>query len=376
VCRWREDQIDPSTNKVQRVRKWDVLAGKKECPTKKLALKKLADRLRSINSDDYKPTIVGMTFAAFAEKWQKAVMIHHKPSSQDSERTILKQHLLPAFGALPIASINAEMVQAFVNQWDQSPKTLRNVIVLLMGMWDHAKAWGYAEHNPFPRGVNGRLLLRMPEQIKSKTYNFSLEEALAIISKAQGKWKLMFRTLAECGMRPGELAAMRSTDLNGRTITLSQSVYRQHIQTQKTVNSVRQFAISQELAADLAEYIEATKGEKNNYGLVWTNGAGNPIPMNRVLSDVLNPILEELGIRSKLDQLGIKKAGHYAFRHMNATEMRRANVPLKTIQKRLGHAEGSDITDRFYVHSVDSDDLAAADMLGVMLNGNTYARVQ
>jgi integrase len=100
-------------------------------------------------------------------------------------------------------------------------------------MWDIARAWEYVTHNPFPRGINGKILLRLPALTKPKAYNYTLEETLAIIDQAPGKYKLLFRTAAEAGIRPGELCGMRRSDLVGRTIYLSQSVYRQKIQTPK-----------------------------------------------------------------------------------------------------------------------------------------------
>ena len=86
---------------------------------------------------------------------------------------------------------------------------------------------------------------------------------------------------------------------------------------------------------------------------------------------VLGPILKKLGINPPM------RCGLYAFRHMNMTELARLGVPLKTIQKRAGHAIGSDVTMEHYIHSVDSDDIAAADMMGALLSPKQEgARVQ
>jgi hypothetical protein len=52
---------------------------------------------------------------------------------------------------------------------------------------------------------------------------------------------------------------------------------------------------------------------------------------------------------------------------MNITELRRMNIPLKTIQKRVGHAIDSDVTDKHYVHAIDADDRMAADRIGALL---------
>ena len=117
---------------------------------------------------------------------------------------------------------------------------------------------------------------------------------MAIIGKAEGRWKTFFRSLAEAGLRPES----------------------------------------------------------------WLEG-------------VLNPILVEWGIREKLKRLGVLRYGNYAFRQMNITELRRMNVPLKTIQKRVGHVIGSDVTDEHYVHAIDADDRPAVDRIGALLASNT-----
>ncbi|WP_433966013.1 hypothetical protein [Tunturiibacter gelidiferens] len=41
---------------------------------------------------------------------------------------------------------------------------------------------------------------------------------------------------------------------------------------------------------------------------------------------------------------------------------------MKTIQHRVGHSIGSDVTSEHYIHAVDADDMAAADALGALLS--------
>jgi integrase len=97
------------------------------------------------------------------------------------------------------------------------------------------------------------------------------------------------------------------------------------------------------------------------------NPGGKPLSMDNFRNRVLNPILKELGILAKVKALGVR-GGNYAFRHMNITELSRSGVPLKTIQKRVGHALGSDVTMGHYIHAVSADDIAAADMIGALLS--------
>lgn len=184
VARWREDVVLPSGD-VKRIRRKEVLGNIEELPTKKLAQRSLDKRLDPINDEDYRPATTA-TFALFADKWKKEIMIHHKPSSQSSERSIIDSHLVPFFGPEQLRNIKPEMIQRFVNASESSPKTVKNHVSLLMVMWDQVKAWEYASHNPFPRGTNGRLLIKLPPVVKGKYYCFTVEETLKIIDTADG----------------------------------------------------------------------------------------------------------------------------------------------------------------------------------------------
>lgn len=411
--RWREDVADDA-GAVKRVHKKEVIGSIADFPTKRLAERELARRLEPINNVEYRPQR-RITFEAFSEKWLKEVLVHQKRSSQSSARSHVRVHLLPAFGALNMADIRMEMIQQFVTGSKQSPKTVRNIVVTLMSMWSTAQAWGYVQHNPFPRGASGRLLLKLPAAAPSDTYHFTVEEALAIIDKAQGRWKTFFRILAETGMRPGECAGLRVCDVGAGSLTVSQSVWQQQVQTPKTRNAVRTFAISASLAEEIRRMVDGNTenegrlvdggdhasiqpscGQKlrdrsrhtavqqglqprsqdaRSESLVFTTETGRPLSMDNFRHRVLNPILEELGIDKKLERLGIARCGNYAFRHMNATLMDTLNTPMKTRQKRLGHAQ-IETTLKHYTHAIDADDRMAADRIGALLASNPQEGVR
>jgi integrase len=336
----------------------------------RLAIRELERWLTLIDRKDNRPTST-ITFAQFAGKWKAEIMVHHKPSSRSSEKSIIRVQLVPFFGRYELGDINLEMIQKFVNTSEKSPKTVKNAISTLMVMWDMARAWGYAQHNPFPRGTNGRLLLKLPAAAPSETYHFTVEEALAIIDKAQGRWKTFFRILAETGMRPGELAGLRVEDVGTQTLRVAQSVWQQQVQTPKTKAGVRTFAISSALGEEVrklsASSSPAMTTTRDSSRLLFTTEAGNPLSMDNFRQRVLNPILAELGIDKKLERMGITRCGNYAFRHMNATLMDTLNTPMKTRQKRLGHADVT-TTLTHYSHPQDADDMAVADALGALLS--------
>jgi hypothetical protein len=89
--------------------------------------------------------------------------------------------------------------------------------------------------------------------------------------------------------------------------------------------------------------------------------------MDNFRNRVLNPILEELGIDKKLERLGITRCGFYPMRHMNLTLMDSLNTPMKTRQKRAGHAQ-IETTLKHYTHAIDADHRLAADQIGALLS--------
>lgn len=78
------------------------------------------------------------------------------------------------------------------------------------------------------------------------------------------------------------------------------------------------------------------------------------------------PILDRLGIREKAKAAGLP-VGLNSFRHMNGHIMDELGTPLKTRQKRLGHADPT-TTLLHYSEAVDADDMRVAEQIGAMLS--------
>lgn len=355
TARWREDMLQPDGT-VKRVRRWDVIAMKAEVPSKRKAQAILDERMRAINSDTYKP-VSSVTFSTFAGKWMASVMVHHKESTQLEEKRQIERDLKPIFGQVPLRDISAEVIQTWVSDLKLSPKTVANRVGTLRTMWATAKTWGYVQHDPFDG-------LKLPTRQAAKVYQFSAEEMLAIIHAATGWYGLLFELLAKTGMRPGEAGGLRPEDLDGRVIHVRQAVWKGKVQTTKTTGSVRDFLISDSLADRLRRHIEENP---NPHGLIFVNQAGKPMNMDKFNQKVLRPILEKLGLWEKIRAAGVR-CGNYAFRHGNVTEMSRSGVPLKTIQSRVGHTAGSEVTMTHYVHAVSEDDRRAADLMEELLS--------
>lgn len=82
------------------------------------------------------------TFAEYADEFQKThVLANNKPSEREAKACILKHHLLPAFGSLPLAAIRThaiETLKASLLARELSRKRVNNVLACLGKMLRYA----------------------------------------------------------------------------------------------------------------------------------------------------------------------------------------------------------------------------------------------
>ncbi len=350
VGRWREDVIDESGH-IARVHRKEVLGSKRDFPTKKLALRELESRLSPINSTSYRAMRIG-TFAGFAREWETEVLSTMKPSTESAIKSQLKVNLIPFFGNYAMKDITARTIQSFIySREGKAPKTIKNYILTLHMMWRQAKAWNYVTHDPFEGLV-------LPKGGRTKRLFFTEEEVKRIINAAAEPERTLYWLAAETGLRAGELFGLRAQDVNleKTSVTVHQAVWNRQVQTPKTDNANREFALSPDLGERLRVFL--TTWRPNPLGLLFASRSGLPLDRSNFVVQKLWPLL---------DSLGISRCGLHAFRHTNGSLMDRLGAPMKLRQQRLGHAPGSDITMAVYTHLIGDDDHKVAAQLGDIL---------
>lgn len=357
VIRYREDVMEEGQVR-RRILRSVVIGSKKKDPTGQLPwyptqslawrspeIKKL---LNEVNSVTHRPRF-GFDFAGFARLWIDRVLKQHKPSTQVSVQSHIRNHLNPFFGEYNLREIDAEMVQEFISSRKCAPKTVTNLFKSLRMMWRTARAWGYVSHNP----LEGVVLAKVGNPQRPV---FTLEEMRRIIAAAREPYQTIYWIASETGLRAGELLGLRVSDLDLKRglVAVQQSLWRGKVQQPKTENAVRLFALSDVLVAHLTNFLQSWC--PNELNLLFTIQKGNPIAYDTLLQGDLQPLLQRLGIR---------RCGMHAFRHGNATMMDRIGVPMKVRQQRLGHADES--MTRHYTHIASEDDRACAERLGQLL---------
>lgn len=116
VGRWREDVIG-TDGVTRRIERSEILGGKSEIPTQRLALRRLEVLLSRVNAPDYRSGRMA-TLAEFAERWKETVLSQHKPSSQKAALSNLRCHILPArAGRAEDSSLRASRIPAHARKF-------------------------------------------------------------------------------------------------------------------------------------------------------------------------------------------------------------------------------------------------------------------
>jgi len=249
--------------------------------------------------------------------------------------------------------IGPEEVQIFIASLKVSPKTKKNIFATFQMVWKSARTWSYVAHDA-TSGVT------LPKRSRVARRFFSLPEVQRIMESAPEPYLCFYWLAAETGMRAGELCGLRVMDIDfhGSGMSVRQSAWRGRIQSPKSENAVRCFALSSGLLAHLAEYVR--KMRPNEKGLLFATRNGTPWDANLLVKRKLYPLL---------DSLGIERGGLHAFRHTNSTLMDRLGAPFKVRQQRLGYSDVA-LTLDAYTHVVSADDVRLAEQLGGILRPN------
>ncbi len=266
----------------------------------------------------------------------------------------LRVHLEPFFGGKALDAITPDDVADLVSRLDAdglSPKSIRNHVGTLSAMFNYAMApqRRLATRNPV-------LGAELPATARSTEIRFlELDEIEALIAGAQpGVYeavdRALYLTAAMTGLRQGELIALRWRDVDWKAsrIRVRQNYVLGEFGTPKSRRSARSVPMADRVAGELDRLFTA---------------AGSPADDDLVFRDPLTggPMLKPRLLRRfrralAAAQLDTARRFH-DLRHTFGTQMAAANVPMRTLQEWMGHADIS--TTQIYADYAPSPHEAA-----------------
>jgi integrase len=206
VGRYRTDVVENRKRKA-------VVLGLKDKMTKQDARRKLLEIIHGegVNTEAHleRSLTPALTFNKVADSWIDKHLATLKLSTQHSAPKLIKKHLRPFFGALPIEEIKTGTVNDWIAGLYRSglqPKTVHNMWKMFRGMMN----WHAQQNDAQPR----KWYPTLPKENMTEQRWFSQDEVRQIVQAAKGQYKVLFLLAAFSGLRAGELFGLRVEDLN------------------------------------------------------------------------------------------------------------------------------------------------------------------
>jgi integrase len=339
--------------------RWRIGPGKikgKTFTKKKAAehyLNTMVGRVQDGSYVDVKPALMGQVFDRWVEL-ELDVRLKEgslKPSTAKSYRSMIDEHLRPAFAAYR----SDRFTLAAVEQWragiatqiaagTMASKTYVNLRNLLnaIARWARHPSRRYLGHDP----LDGLPKVRLPRAKKRPHFEPDQVGELLRVAAEGPPDDTIVKVALFSGLRRGEIFGLMWSDIDAGTggdggrLHVRRSIYQGAITTPKTEDSDRVVDVPQRLLDDLAVYkmMYPSIGE----GFVFRQETGRPMDPDTWHREHLVPILERAKLR-------LPRAGLHSLRHTYTSLLAAQGEDVRYIADQLGHSSPQ-LTQDIYQH--------------------------
>ena len=309
----------------------------------------------SLGNRDYVPP-TKLTVGEYLNTWVNAHARKIKPTTLNRYRELINNYLVPRLGTIKLQDLRPLHVEQFYNSMADlpgksgrklSPRTASQAgAILKTALKQAVEVENLITVNPASR-------VRLPKSNSNTPTPFTLNELKQFLTVASShRLYFFFRLSAYTGARRGELLALRWSDFDGKTITISKNrtmagneVVEQN-STKGGNNGQRRVTLDSETIEQFKEHRKRQLTERLSIGEHWQETGyvfvqENGLPLGiKTVSDLYKKLIKRAGLRPNRlhDQ-----------RHLHATELLRLGEPLHVVAQRLGHRDAM-VTATIYAH--------------------------
>lgn len=325
----------------------------KEAPTKKKAQELLEQFCIDVRNGYFSNTN-DFTFEDVALLWlEQVAKPNYSPIVTKNYVKNLNNHTLPYFDKVKIADINSLMITDFINSLknkntsyvyrENKPlknETIKTIYKNFRTIMQYAYTNDIIKTNPCDK-----VKLQLPKEIETEKHYYNIEEyhkLLELLEKEPLDKQVAIQLAIKTGLRRSELFGLKwqDVDLDNKSIVCNKSRQKignsMVIMATKTIGSIRTISIPDSL-------VELLKKYKTDEEFV--------LNMDY---DTLTSWFRKWCKRNDLPHIKF-----HDLRHTHATLLLQNGVDIKTIQKRLGHAN-INTTLNTYAHVVKEMDIKAS----------------
>jgi integrase len=284
------------------------------------------------------------TVQQYAERWR--AMQDHRPGTTALYERLLRLHVYPVLGDLPLRSVRHSHARAFVSGLSRglAPNTARQAHAITRTILRSAVADKLIPETPFAK-------IALPKVQRGEVRPPTVTDVRKLTEAAPSRLQALVLLAAGSGLRSGEMLGLTvdRVDFLRREVRVDrQLVYVTgqvpYMGPPKTPESIRTVPVPTFVSDALAAHLAAFPAGED--GLVFQSDKGGPI-----LRTSLNGRWRQTVKRAGLDD-GLHL---HHLRHGYASWLNAAGVPFTTVMELLGHAPQG-VTWATYTHRIDGWD--------------------
>lgn len=291
-----------------------------------------------------------ITFSQWSERWLQSVALRVNPSTLDTYRASITNHLEPRFGDLPLARISPAEIEAFKLELagKRSTRTVNKELTTLGTILRDAVALDLVLRNPVER-------VRKLAADRPEMDYFDYEEVSRLLAACEPPLYEMVATAILTGIRQGEQVALRwqDVDLTAGTLRIRQTYHPKHGFGPPKTRAAKRIVF---MPGELVEILDQGPAHQ----LVFPGPGGNPWCSSGLVRDHFHPAC---------DRAGLRRIRWHDLRHTFATLNIAIGENIKYISEQLGHTSIR-ITLDLYAHVIPAERRDAANRLGHLVLGD------
>ena len=353
--------VDPGTGKD--IRKSVYAKSQKE------VRRKMTEAIAALDNDDYREPSK-MTVGGWLDIWSRDYLGGVKPYTIVDYTFNIRKHIKPALGAVKLDALTAHMIQQFYNNFVRpaeeggkglSPKTLRNVHLVLRRSLQQAVMLGYIRTNPADACT-------LPRVVKKEIKPLDEDDTACFIQAVKGdRFETIYLVTLFTGMRKGEVFGLTwdCVDFTVGTITINK-------QLQADTKNGREYHLVStkngkgRVITPAPFVMELLKAQRRGQA-EWRLKAGpawedNGLVFTNELGVHLSPHTVFHHFKRIVESIGLPDTRFHDLRHSYAVAAIRSGDDIKTVQGNLGHATASFTLD-VYGHVTDQMKRESADRM-------------